>query len=103
MPQKKTKKTTPKPAKKRVRNKTESILEQLAPDDRQALVQVGTLPGCTLKAVIMAAGCSKGAAQRTVKKLMEMGLVRRDEKSRPFAHYCTTQGYKIRERVCAEA
>ena len=82
---------------------TPKILERLAPDDRQVLVHAGTMPGCGLGALQKAAGCSKGAAQRTVKRLMEMGLLRRDESSRPFRHFCTTKGYKVREVVCSEA
>jgi hypothetical protein len=103
MAQKKTKKANPKQARPKPAKKRTSKLEQLAPDDRQALVKIGTLPGCALGAVITAAGCSKGAGQRTVQKLMDMGLVRRDEKNRPYRHYCTTTGYKVRERVCDEA
>jgi DNA-binding MarR family transcriptional regulator len=95
---KKTKPARPKPAKRRM-----SKLEQLSPDDRQALVHVGTKPGCALKAICVAAGCSHGAGKGTVKKLIDMGLVRRDDQKRPYRHYCTTAGYKLRERVCDEA
>lgn len=104
MAQKRSKKVNPQPKPKVAKKRRfSSPLEQLAPDDRQALVCVGTTPGCALGAIQRAAGCSKGAAQRTVAKLMQMGLVRRDETKRPYRHYCTTKGYKLRERVCAEA
>jgi DNA-binding MarR family transcriptional regulator len=101
MAQKKTKKANPKPAKRRI--KRADPLEQLAPDDRQALVFIGTRPGCGLKAICQVAGCTTGAGTSTIKKLSKLGLVRRDESKRPYRHYCTTQGYKLRERVCAEA
>ena len=78
-------------------------LERLTPDDRQALVAIGTLPGCELGRIQAAAGCNKGAAQRTVKRLLEKGLIRRNETRRPYRHFCTTKGYKLRERVCQEA
>ncbi len=101
MSQRKTPKANPKP--KRRRTKRPDPLEQLAPDDRQALAQIGTRPGCSMRTVLAAAGCSRGAGARTVKKLMDLGLVRRDESSRPFRHFCTTPGYKLRERICIEA
>jgi DNA-binding MarR family transcriptional regulator len=100
MVQKKTK-ANPKPAKKRA--KRADPLEQLSPDDRQALAFIGTRPGCDLKSICLVAGCNPGAGTSTIKKLSKLGLVRRDEAKRPYRHYCTTQGYKLRERVCAEA